>query len=55
MKKTKEMGIVLVYMDNLLWDDLLIIEDNESMIYEDKQVLHKQFKLKYLGELFFGN
>lgn len=40
------MVVVLVYID-----DLLITGDSEAMIIEAKEILHRQFKLKDLGEL----
>lgn len=37
---------MLVYVD-----DLLITSDNKATILEDKEILHKQFKIKDLGDL----
>ncbi|XP_047270440.1 uncharacterized mitochondrial protein AtMg00810-like [Capsicum annuum] len=45
-KKPEGMVIVLIYVD-----DLLITGDSERMISEEKEVLHRQFKIKDLGEL----
>lgn len=45
LNKPEGMVIVLVYVD-----DLLITGNNEPMISEAKEVLHRQFKLKGLGE-----
>lgn len=48
LKRKEGIVIILVYVD-----DLLITGDNEAMIAETRQVLHKQFRLKDLGELKF--
>lgn len=49
LRKGTNIVIVLVYVD-----DLLIIGSNEKLINEAKGGLHKQFKLKELGELKFS-
>lgn len=46
LKGTTRMVVVLVYIDYLL-----IHSDNEDMILEAKDILHKQFQVKDLGNL----
>ncbi|XP_018625461.1 uncharacterized mitochondrial protein AtMg00810-like [Nicotiana tomentosiformis] len=46
LKKPEGMVIILVYVD-----DLLITGSNDQLITEAKEILHRQFKLKDLGEL----
>ena len=48
LKKGEDLVIVLVYVD-----DLLITGSNTQLITEVKACLHRQFKLKDLGELKF--
>ena len=48
LKKGAEIVIILVYVDNFL-----ITGSDTQMITEAKENLHRQFKLKDLGELKF--
>jgi len=49
---TKKMGsdivIILVYVD-----DMMITGSSDAVIHETKEVLHRRFKVKDLGELKF--